>query len=477
MRVADDVVHLGLAEHLVHRHAERGFRPVADGGPDGFAGAHDAAQVDVEALARPRERLHHHLERRREQERVADPVLLHQRQRALGIEAAAIADDGLAEIERGEQRIHQAAGPGPVGGRPEQVARLRVPVVRVHEARQVADQALLRHQRALGRAGGAAGVDQQRRISRRGGHRLEPRRRLREQLVERRDERLARAGDADDVGEPRHVAADRDEVRQRLRIDQRDLRFGVGQPVGERVRPEQERQRHRDRAELIDGDVRDDRLRSLRQDQRDLVAAAHAEPGERVGQPVGLLLQVPERVRRRRAGLVLPVERKAGPVLRPAPAAGVGDVELRRDVPAVAGADFGVAVGGHGSGWRRSRRRACAGGAPGIIAQTRARGNARSGAAPSSPANRGAAVAVHDNGIACARLRGGGMAETTGGSHAPAEFWHTVCMQVLQRGCTGQQHQFRSTSAVSGAAQWCSPSGGHRGHRPESRQWRPRQAR
>ena len=122
------------------------------------------------ALARLRERLHHQLERRREQERVADLVLLDQRERALGVEAAAIADDRLAEIQRGQQRVHQAAGPRPVGRRPEQVARLREAVVRVDEARQVAEQALLRHQRALRRAGRAARVDQQRGVGRARGH-------------------------------------------------------------------------------------------------------------------------------------------------------------------------------------------------------------------------------------------------------------------------------------------------------------------
>ncbi len=135
VRVADDVVHLGLAEHLVHRDAERLARPLEHGGAERLARAHRAAQPDVEALARPRERLHHQLERRREQEGVAHLIALDQAERALRIEAAAIADDRLAEVQRGQQRVHQAAGPGPVGRRPEHVALLREPVVRVDEAR------------------------------------------------------------------------------------------------------------------------------------------------------------------------------------------------------------------------------------------------------------------------------------------------------------------------------------------------------
>ena len=38
-------------------------------------------------------------------------------------------DDGDAVVERREQRVEQAADPGPVRGRPETVARLREEVV------------------------------------------------------------------------------------------------------------------------------------------------------------------------------------------------------------------------------------------------------------------------------------------------------------------------------------------------------------
>ena len=123
VRVADDVVHLGLAEHLVDRDAERVARPFEHRRADRFAGAHDrCAGSTSNALARPRIRLHHQLERGREQERVADLVLLDQPERALRVEAAAVADDRLAEIQRRQQRVHQAAGPRPVRGRPEQIA-------------------------------------------------------------------------------------------------------------------------------------------------------------------------------------------------------------------------------------------------------------------------------------------------------------------------------------------------------------------
>jgi hypothetical protein len=160
LRVADDVVHLGLAEHLVDRDAEGVARPVEHRCADGFARAHDRAQAKIESLLRARARLHHQLERGREQERVADAVFRHQRERALRIEAPAIADDRLAEVQRGEERVHEAAGPCPIGGGPEEIAFLRIAVVRMNEPRQVAEQTALRHQRAFRRSGGAARVDE-----------------------------------------------------------------------------------------------------------------------------------------------------------------------------------------------------------------------------------------------------------------------------------------------------------------------------
>jgi len=150
------------------------------------------------------------------------------------------------------------------------------------------------------------------------------------------------------VPEQRQPAADRRQVAGRLRVDERDPRLRIGEPVLEGVRAEQERQRHRHRAHLVDGDVRDDGLAPLRQDQRDPVAAAHAEAGQHVGQPVGLALQVPEGVRGRGARLVFPVQREPRAIRGPAAAARVRDVEIGRHVPAPAGVDLSVAVGRHG---------------------------------------------------------------------------------------------------------------------------------
>ena len=225
--------------------------------------------LHVVTLSRLRHRFHHHLERGRKQERIAHPVFFDQRERALGIEAAAVAYDRAAEIQRRQQRVHQAAGPRPIRRRPEHVAGLRELIVRVHEAGQVAEQALLRHQRAFRRAGRPAGVDEDRRIGGARGHRRELVRGLLQQPVPVEQPRLARAGDADRVAQAGQAVADRREVRQRCRIDDGDQAFRILQPVFERLGAEQERQRNRDGAQLIAGDVGDRGFGPLRQHDRD----------------------------------------------------------------------------------------------------------------------------------------------------------------------------------------------------------------
>ncbi len=117
--VAHDVVDLGLAEHLVDRDAELLAAVVKHRVAHRLTGAHDALQLEFEMFARLRIGLHHGLERRGEQKGVRHAVLLHQAEGQLGTEAAVEGHDGPAEIERGQQGIHQPPGPGPVCGTPE----------------------------------------------------------------------------------------------------------------------------------------------------------------------------------------------------------------------------------------------------------------------------------------------------------------------------------------------------------------------
>ena len=290
VRVADDVVHLGLAEHLVDRHAERGAAPVEHGLTHRFAGAHHRAQAQVIAAARCVDRLHHHLQRGREQERVGHAITLHQLECAIGRETAAGADDRKPEVQRRQQRVHQATRPRPVGRGPEHVARLRKPVLRGHEPRQIADQCRVRHQRALRRAGRSAGVDQQGRIARARDDCLEPVRRGCQQRAPVPRGRCDLVDD-DQVLQVRASVMNRLERRQRGGVDDRSYGAAVLQPVLERVGAEQQRKRHRDGAQLVDRDMGDRRFRALRQNDSDAVSALHAECAQRIRQPVGVGLQ------------------------------------------------------------------------------------------------------------------------------------------------------------------------------------------
>ena len=159
-----------------------------------------------------------------------------------------------AMVQARQQAVEQAAGPGPVGRRPDPVARLREEIVRHLDAGQVTEQHAMGMQRALRRPGGAGGVDHHRRIVRRGRDRREVGRSARDGLVrDRARPRPARRSTAPARG--RQVAADLGELGEPRRVGDDGLRAGVLQPVAQRVDAEQDRERHRDRAELVDRDV------------------------------------------------------------------------------------------------------------------------------------------------------------------------------------------------------------------------------
>jgi hypothetical protein len=85
------------------------------------------------------------------------------------------------------------------------------------------------------------------------------------------------------VPQVREALADRPEVGDRGRLDDRHRRLGVLHAVLERLGPEEVRKRQRDRAHLEHGHVGDRGLGTLRQDDGDAIAAFHAERRERVG--------------------------------------------------------------------------------------------------------------------------------------------------------------------------------------------------
>src|ERR1700684_3976913 len=82
--------------------------------------------------------------------------------------AGAMPDHGHGVVPGREQRIDQAADPGPVGRRPHQIAGLGQEIVAHLDIRQMAEHEAMRMQRALRIAGGARGEDDHRRIVGRG---------------------------------------------------------------------------------------------------------------------------------------------------------------------------------------------------------------------------------------------------------------------------------------------------------------------
>ncbi len=218
----------------------------------------------------------HHSQRRRGHEDVAHPNPCDQVDGALRIELRRLeGEHGAAVVEARHEDVEEAAHPGPVRRRPDQVVRLREEIVRELEPRQVAVQDAMGEERALRRAGRAGGVDDQRR--RVGGrrHRLEPRRRCLEQR--------------------REVALDVDRLDAlELAVGEHDHRIRIVEPHRHRVRAEASRERHRDRAELVDGDVRDRRLGPLRQRDPDAIPFPHAPRPQHVREPVGVVGELAE---------------------------------------------------------------------------------------------------------------------------------------------------------------------------------------
>ena len=196
-------------------------------------------------------------------------------------------------MQRGQQRIEQPAGPGPVGRRPEPVARLREEIMRHFHARQMPGQHAMAVQRAFRLARGARRVDHHRRRVGRGRLRREIGGRLCDRRVEI-ERAVGRAVDRHNAFQARNVFADLTELRQTLRIgDQRDG-AGILQAIGNRIRPEQQRGRQRDRRELVDRDMRGGDFRHLRQENCDAVAAFHALRAQHIGEAIGGVLQPAE---------------------------------------------------------------------------------------------------------------------------------------------------------------------------------------
>ncbi len=142
----------------------------------------------------------------------------------------------------------------------------------------------------------------------------------------------------------RQPLGDRQHALEVLAVRHDDLRSGVAQPILERFRTEQGRERQRDGAELVRGQVGDRGLRPLREHDPDAVAALDAEPGEDARELVRAGAKLGERVLADRARVVLVHHRHPRAVVSMAVARGDRDVVDGRDRPAEAAVDVVVAV-------------------------------------------------------------------------------------------------------------------------------------
>ena len=197
------------------------------------------------------------------------------------------------------------------------------------EAGEVAEQAPVAVQGALGRPRGARGVDEQGGIVGAGVGGVERVARGADQVPEAAG--LSIAGN--DVLQVVEIGADGlDEIASRGVGHQR-AGAAVGEPVRQRVGAEQHRERQRHRPELVHGDVGHRGLDALGQDDPHPVPAPDAEAGQSVGEAVAEALQFGEREGPLIAPRVLEVKRGAVADAR-VPVADVdADVVARGKVP------------------------------------------------------------------------------------------------------------------------------------------------
>ena len=107
----------------------------------------------------------------------------------------------------------------------------------------------------------------------------------------------------------------------------------IGEPVLDGIDAEQLKQRHRDITRLVDGQMRDGRLRRLRQEYPHAVAALKPRASKRVGELVGERLEVIEGETCFRAFAGLVDEREAAGTVGPFIAGVDADVVLRGYLP------------------------------------------------------------------------------------------------------------------------------------------------
>jgi len=202
--------------------------------------------------------------------------------------------DRLA-VEQGEQKhVDETPDPGPVRRRPEDVAVGREAVVREAEARLMPQQRPMGEERTFRRTRRPGRVDQERRIVCGGVCHLQAGRGIVEQIPEASIRIRGIAGH--DHMRRADIAAHLGDGLESSRVADDHSCAAVAEPVCERVRTEEHAQGNGDRTALVGAEMRDARLHRLREHDRDAVARADTEPAQRVGEAVGELGKLPERI-------------------------------------------------------------------------------------------------------------------------------------------------------------------------------------
>ena len=253
-------------------------------------------------------------------------------------------DHRHAVIERGKQRIEQPADPGPVGRRPHHVARLREEAVHHLDIGEMAEQHAMRMQRALGISGRARGIDDDGGIVARGVDHGEVVGRLLD-LAPERFCAAACVADHIDILQVRQPIANFRQLLKTAFVGDDGLGAGVLKAELQRVLAEQREQRHRDETGTERGQMRDRQFQRLRQEHRDAIAAHQSVGLQHIGEAAAVAAQLVERRPLRRAVLVDIDQCEAAGAVGIAVAAGLRDVEPRRDVPAKIAIEFFVRVG------------------------------------------------------------------------------------------------------------------------------------
>ena len=248
----------------------------------------------------------------------------------------------------GEQRVIEAGDPRPFGRRPHHLVAARPVAQPLLDRRHRAQHHAMGMQRALGLAGRARGVDQQRRIL---GCRIDGGEIVRgsgQQAVPVEKGAAVRSrADHDDGLEMRQPIAHRQHLGQLGHVGDQRRRFGIGHAVLERFFAEQREQRQHDSAHAIAGEVAERELGALAQEHGDPVALPDAAGIKCIGELRACGQQLPEGpVAHRSVGML---DDQGQRVRRMAFAHRPADVEPLRPGPAELPHRFfvGDAVGDH----------------------------------------------------------------------------------------------------------------------------------